>query len=91
MAQLNLRLPNELKKEAERYIHKYGYRNMQELATDAIRTKVFERESIKETLELLKNKELMSSIRSSREDVRKGRLNSWDGLQKKWKKQHAKV
>ncbi len=91
MTQINLRLPNELRKEAERYMHSRGYRNIQELATDAIRMKVFEGESIKETLEIIKNKELMSNIRRSREDVKKGRLVSWDSLQKKWKKEHAKI
>lgn len=90
MTQINLRLPNELKKEAERYMHKYGYRNIQELAKDALRMKICEEESIRETLDIIKNKELMKSIERSRKDLIMGRVLSWEELQKKWNKDHAK-
>jgi len=46
MTQLNLRLPDELKKLAEKYAHRHGYKNLQELAKDAIRLKVMAKESI---------------------------------------------
>ncbi len=38
--QINLRLPEDLKKAAEKYAKSHNYRNLQELATDAIREKV---------------------------------------------------
>jgi hypothetical protein len=41
--QINLRLPEELKKVAERYAKIHKYRNLQELATEAIREKVMEK------------------------------------------------
>ncbi len=90
MSQINLRLSEELKKEAEKYAHRHGYKNIQEFAKEAIRTKVFEKESIKETLEIMKDKSLIKSIKRSREDVRKGRVISWKELQKRWEKQHGK-
>ncbi len=41
--QINLRLPENLKKVAERYAKVHKYRNLQELATEAIREKVTEK------------------------------------------------
>ena len=41
--QINLRLPDSLKKVAERYAKTHKYRNLQELATEAIREKIMER------------------------------------------------
>lgn len=41
--QINLRLPGELKRVAERYARIHKYRNLQELATEAIREKVMEK------------------------------------------------
>lgn len=38
--QTNLRLPNDLKRAAEKYAKIHRYRNLQELATEAIREKV---------------------------------------------------
>ncbi len=38
--QINLRLPHNLKKTAERYAKTHRYKNLQELATEAIREKV---------------------------------------------------
>jgi PHD/YefM family antitoxin component YafN of YafNO toxin-antitoxin module len=48
-------------------------------------------DSIIETLDIMRNKALMEEIKRSREDVKKGRLISWKELQKRWKKEHAKV
>lgn len=42
--QINLRLPEDLKKAAEKYAKTHRYRNLQELATEAIREKVTERD-----------------------------------------------
>jgi Arc/MetJ-type ribon-helix-helix transcriptional regulator len=41
--QINLRLPGQLKKAAEKYVRAHNYRNLQELATEAIREKVMEK------------------------------------------------
>ena len=41
--QINLRLPEGLKKAAEKYAKVHKYRNLQELATEAVREKVMER------------------------------------------------
>jgi len=41
--QINLRLPEDLKKTAEKYAKTHKYKNLQELATDAIREKVMEK------------------------------------------------
>lgn len=89
--QINLRLPDELRKVAEQYAKRHGYKSLQELTKDALRMKIFEGESIRETLEIMRNKKLMSSVRRSREDVKKGKLLSWNKLQKRWKKEHAKI
>lgn len=42
--QINLRLPETLKKVAEKYARVHKYRNLQELATEAIREKVTEKD-----------------------------------------------
>ncbi len=42
--QVNLTLPQPLLKKAEGYAKAYGFRNVQELATEALREKVFEDE-----------------------------------------------
>ncbi len=41
--QLNLRLPEDLRKAAERYAKIHKYRNLQELATEAVREKIMEK------------------------------------------------
>ena len=41
--QINIRLPEDLKKAAEKYAKKHKFRNLQELATLAIREKVMEK------------------------------------------------
>ncbi len=40
--QINLKLPENLVKAAEQYAKTYGYRNLQELAAESLREKVFE-------------------------------------------------
>lgn len=88
--QINLRLPTDLRKSVEKYAKMHGYKSLQELAKDALRMKIYEDESMKETLNILKDKELMRHIEKSREDLKRGRVVSWEELQDRWKKQHAK-
>lgn len=90
MGQINLRLPEELRREAEKYARKHGYKNVQNFAMEAIREKVLEEESLKETLDIMKNKELMASIKRSIDDVKHGRVITWEELQRRWKLKHAK-
>lgn len=87
--QINLRLPEDLLKKAERYAKVHGYRNIQNLVTESIREKLYEKESIKETMEIMKNKELMKNIRKSLQDVKAGRVVSWEEMQRRWKARHA--
>ncbi|MAF50841.1 MAG: hypothetical protein CMH64_02000 [Nanoarchaeota archaeon] len=42
MKQINLKLPDNLLKAAQRYVEHFGFRNIQDLATESIREKVFE-------------------------------------------------
>ncbi len=48
--QINLKLPKNLIKAALNYVRTYGYRNIQELATESIREKIFEKNKYDETL-----------------------------------------
>jgi len=41
--QINLRLPEDLKKVAEKYAKTHKFKNLQELATEAIREKIMEK------------------------------------------------
>ena len=41
--QINLKLAENLFESAQRYIKNFGFRNIQELATESIREKIFER------------------------------------------------
>lgn len=47
--QYNLKLPEELAKVAESYAQRYGYRNLQDLAIDSLREKLFSSNSYDET------------------------------------------
>tara|TARA_Y100000310_G_C20237385_1_gene602996 strand:+ start:171 stop:422 length:252 start_codon:yes stop_codon:yes gene_type:complete len=49
MKQINLKLPDNLLKAANKYVDKFGFRNIQELATESIREKVFEKSEYDET------------------------------------------
>ena len=42
--QINLTLPEELLKAANDYGKRFGYRNLQELATECLRQRVFEKD-----------------------------------------------
>lgn len=89
MSQINLRLPNELKKTAERFAKRHGYKSIQDLAKEALREKLYEKESLKETFDIMTNRKLVENIRESMKDVRKGRLISERELQRRWKASHA--
>ena len=39
--QINLRLPKNLEKSAEKYAEMYGFKNIQELIAEALREKIF--------------------------------------------------
>ncbi len=42
MVQINLTLPDNLLAAAEKYVEAFGFKNVQDLAAEAIREKVFE-------------------------------------------------
>ncbi len=49
LKQINLKLPEKLIKAAESYVEAYGYRNIQDLAADSLREKLFEKNDYDET------------------------------------------
>lgn len=44
--QINLRLPEDLKRVAEKYAKVHKYKNLQDLAAEAIREKVMEKKAV---------------------------------------------
>lgn len=74
--QLNLRLPEELRKAAERYAKVHKYKNLQELATEAMREKIME----KNYDENFTPKEIELIDRLIDASIRKGELVSKDEL-----------
>ncbi len=53
--QINLKIPKNLLKAAQSYAENFGYRNIQDLATESIREKIFEKNEFDETFN---NKEI---------------------------------
>ena len=49
MKQINLKLPDNLLEAAQNYANDFGFRNIQELAAESIREKVFEKNEFDET------------------------------------------
>ncbi|MEW6062921.1 MAG: hypothetical protein AB1571_00930 [Nanoarchaeota archaeon] len=47
--QINLKLPANLLSVAERYVQEFGFRNIQDLAIESIREKIFEKNEYDET------------------------------------------
>ncbi len=47
--QVNLKLSNKLYTAAESFAESYGYRNVQELAADSLREKIFEKSDFDES------------------------------------------
>lgn len=54
MSQINLRLPETLRKKAEKHVKERGYRNIQELTMEALREKVNEEFTRKELIAIEK-------------------------------------
>ena len=58
MKQINLKIPVNLFNAAQRYVESFGFRNIQDLATESIREKIFEKNEYdenfsKEEIELI--------------------------------------
>lgn len=49
MKQINLKLPDNLFSAAQRHVDNFGFRNIQDLATESIREKVFEKNEYDES------------------------------------------
>ncbi|MEA3329665.1 MAG: hypothetical protein U9Q06_02885 [Nanoarchaeota archaeon] len=47
--QINLKISKQLAEAAERFARTYGYRNIQELAAESMREKIFEKSEFDET------------------------------------------
>lgn len=47
--QINLKISENLLRAAKRYAENYGYRNIQDLAAESIREKIFEKNEFDET------------------------------------------
>ena len=47
--QINLKIPKNLLEAAENYAKNFGYRNIQDLATESMREKIFEKNEFDET------------------------------------------
>jgi len=47
--QINLKIPENLLKAAQSYAENFGYRNIQDLATESMREKIFEKNKFDET------------------------------------------
>ena len=88
--QVNIRLPENLRKIAARYAREHGFKNVQELAQAALRDRVMEEENMKETMEIMRDRRIMRSLKRSMEDVKAGRVYTWEEMQESWKKAHAK-
>lgn len=76
MKQINLRLPEDVRKRAEKYIKLHGYKNIQDLATEAVREKIMKRGYD----ENLAPKEIELIDRLIDISIKKGKLVSKDEL-----------
>lgn len=74
--QINLRLPEDMRRTAEKYARSHGFKNIQELATAAIREKMMEHDYD----DTFTPKEIGLIDRLIDVSVRKGRLVSKDEL-----------
>lgn len=88
--QVRVTLTPDLKRMAERYAKRHGFKSVRELTEAALRDKILGEEGMKETLEIMADKKLMRSLMRSIEDVKAGRVYTWEELQERWKKAHAK-
>jgi hypothetical protein len=65
--QINLSLPENLRTKAEAYANAYGYKNIQDLAAEALREKIFS-EEILSSAELVKVERAIGEKSMSKED-----------------------
>jgi metal-responsive CopG/Arc/MetJ family transcriptional regulator len=79
MQQINLKLPDNLIRAADSYVENFGFRNIQELATAAIREKIFEKNEYDETFSK-EEVELVDELIAA--STRKGDIVSEDELNK---------
>ena len=79
MKQINLKLPDNLLKAANNYVENFGFRNIQELATESIREKVFEKNEYDETFSE-KDVELIEKLLEV--SIKKGKLVSEEEVMK---------
>jgi hypothetical protein len=79
MKQINLKLPDGLFEAARNYTEHFGFRNLQELAAQAIREKIFEKNEYDESL-TNKEIELIDKLISS--SIKEKTLVSEDELNK---------
>lgn len=79
MKQINLKLPETLFKVAQGYVDNFGFRNIQELAAEAIREKVFEKNEYDENFST-KEIELIDDLISL--STKKGDIVSEEELNK---------
>jgi len=49
MKQINLKLPSNLHKAAKKYADNFGFRNIQDLAAESLREKIFDKNEYDET------------------------------------------
>ena len=69
--QVNLKLSNKLYTAAESFAESYGYRNVQELAADSLREKIFEKSDFDESFS---GKEIEIIDRIIEKSVKNGKL-----------------
>ncbi len=77
--QINLKISKELLEAAQKYVKNFGYRNVQELAAESIREKVFENNEFDENFS---NKEIELIDSLIELSVKKGDLISEEKLKK---------
>ena len=77
--QINLKLSKELLEAAQRYVRNFGYRNVQELAAESMREKIFEKNEYDESFSD-KEIELVDSLVEL--SIKKGDLVSEEELKK---------
>jgi len=79
MRQINLKLPDSLFDAAKGYVENFGFRNIQDLAAEAMREKIFERNGYDESFSK-EELELVDALISK--SIKKGNLVSEEELNK---------
>ena len=72
MKQINLKLPENLFDAAERYAERFGFRNLQELAAESMREKIFEKNAYDENF----SKEITYTVNEPLEIVAEANCNT---------------